>query len=178
MHYTERKAAKRPSSQITSISAAFSQISGVKGASSLWICNYFIKYNKYNISPAAHSCQVQRKFGMMASGLAHVHTPHTHTPPYTTHTGSALAHSPAVPVWPRGWLITGTSSISEIMGGLSHAVSASGHTCNQALPIFFLTLKIPTQMKFEWLQAPKNSITTVCSTLLCRVCWRFSLSTH
>lgn len=35
MHYRERKAAERPSSQITSISAAFPQISGVKGASSL-----------------------------------------------------------------------------------------------------------------------------------------------
>lgn len=43
--------------------AALFQISSVKGASSLWICNYLIKYY---IGPAAHSCQVQRKFGIMA----------------------------------------------------------------------------------------------------------------
>lgn len=175
MHYTERKAAKRPSSQITSISAAFSQISGVKGASSLWICNYFIKYN---ISPAAHSCQVQRKFGMMASGLAHVHTPHTHTPTYT-HTLDPLLLTVQLCQFGPGadW----SQERAAFLKSWEDWVTQSPHQdtrANQALPIFFLTLKIPTQMKFEWLQAPKNSITTVCSTLLCRVCWRFSLSTH
>lgn len=72
-------------------------------------------------------------------------THHTHT-----HTGSTLTHGPAVPVWPQGWLITGRSNISEIMRGLSHTVSASGHTCNPALPIFFfLPSKFPTKWKLN-----------------------------
>lgn len=92
MHYTECKGRERgrrmrARSQIMSISVAFSQILSMKATVLyqcifLYICNYFIKYY---ISPAAHCCLVQRKFGIMAQSPNHVHT-------YTrTHTHSNIA---------------------------------------------------------------------------------------
>lgn len=128
-------------------------MSSVKGAPSPWICNNIIKYY---IRPAARSCQVERSLVSWPRAWL------TNTPPTTTTTTAStppntplslsppLTHSPAVPVWPRGWLITGRSNISEFMGGLSHTASAPGYVCNPALLLLFLLPKFPTVQRSKW----------------------------